>query len=139
MIGEKAPPRDSCILGVDWYVNQLQSPYILLTYSMIHNLQSELEETRCAFMLKSTFIQLPLSQETHLVLSSILQHGHYDEVNQWMLPQILSTTLYVEHSQWTFVSVDHAFRFLPHWSAVCKCKIATTVFSLSLIVIRWLQ
>ena len=94
---------------------------------------------KMCFMLKSTFIQLPLSQETHLVLSSILQHGHYDEVNQWMLPQILSTTLYLEHSQWTFVSVDHAFRFLPHWSAVYKCKIATTVFSLSLIVIRWLQ
>ena len=47
--------------------------------------------------------------------------GHYDEVNEWMLPQILSTTLYLEHSQWTFASVDHAFRFLPHWSAVCKC------------------
>ena len=29
---------------------------------------------KMCFMLKSTFIQLPLSQETHLVLSSILQH-----------------------------------------------------------------
>ena len=51
----------------------------------------------------------------------LVAQWHHDEVNGWMLRQILSTTLYLEHSQWTFATVDHAFKYLPHWSAVYKC------------------
>ena len=69
-----------------------------------------------------------ITQDSSSSKQYFVARWHYDEVNEWMLPKILSTTLYLEHSQWTFASVDHAFRFLSHWSAVYRCQTATTVF-----------